>query len=178
MESGFAAELRKFMLEPSPERFLRLRELVAQSPEYAPYSGGLKEGRELLAQGEFEEAADFFLSVMPNWILNPGIHVMLGFAFRQLGQEQHAQLEYALATGLVGGILSTGDGSEAQPYLILHTNDEYDLLQHLEKRSQGQALRQKGANFFDVLTCEDGSELWFDVTVPLTHMQARMADLE
>lgn len=175
MEKSFEADLQRFLEKPSAGRFRNLRNAVSESPDYVPYSGDLAKGDELLAEGHFEAAKSYLLSLMPNWILNPGIHRLLSFACYQLGQEQVAWFEYEMAMAMLDGILSTGDGSEARPYLVLHTDDEYDVLEHLETRSQGQALVQKGERYCDRHMCDDGSEIWFDVTVPFAHLQGRVS---
>lgn len=175
MDESFAAEIQQFLVEPSAERFLSLRDAVSESPGYLPYSSDLTKGHELLTEGRFEEAKSYLLSLAPGWILNPGMHRLLSVACYQLGQVQIAMLEHEMAMAMLNGILSTGDGSEARPYLVLHVADEYDVLNHLEKRSQGQALVQKGERYCDLRTCDDGSEIWFDVTVPLAHLRKRVS---
>jgi len=47
---------------------------------------------------------------------------------------------------------------------VSRTSDEYDVLAHLEKRMQQQALVIQDGRHFDRLECSDGSEVWFDVT--------------
>jgi hypothetical protein len=170
MEDAIVADLQQYLAEPTAERFMNLRAAVAESPGYAPYSSNLEGGWELFEEGQFEEAKSFLLSVLPNWILNPGIHKMLSFAWHKLGEEETAQYEFALAMAMVNGILSTGDGTKAQPYLVLHTKDEYDLLEYLGKRSVEQSVVEHGEEYYDRQTCGDGSEIWFDVTVPLAHL--------
>lgn len=175
MDESFAAQIQQFLVAPSVERFLSLRDAVSESPGYVPYSSDPAKGRELLAEGRFEEAHSYLLSLVPGWILNPGIHRLLSFACYQLGQEQIAMLEHEMSMAMMDGILSTGDGSEARPYLVLHIADEYDVLDHLGKRSQGQALVHKGDRYCDLRTCDDGSEIWFDVTVPIAHLRKRIS---
>ena len=127
----------------------------------------------MFEEEQFEKAKDLLESELPGWILNPGIHQMLSFAWHKLGQEEAAQYEFAVAVALLNAILSTGDGSKAQPYLVLYPTDEYDLLAYLEKRSTSQSLEMLGEKRYDCQTCDDGTEIWFDVTVPYAHLQKR-----
>jgi hypothetical protein len=173
MEEAIVADLQQYLAEPTAERFLDLRAAVSESPEYAPYAVSLDRGWELFDEGRFEEAKNFLLSMMPNWILNPGIHQMLSFAWHKVGQEEAAQYELAVAMALLNGILSTGDGTMARPYRAMHTRDEYDVLAYLGKRSVGQALVEHGEEHCDRQTCDDGTEIWFDVTVPYAHLRRR-----
>ena len=171
MEDAIAADLQQYLTEPTPERFLDLRAAVAGSPGYAPYSTNPRVAWPLFEEGRFEEAKDLLEGALPGWILNPGIHQMLSFAWHKLGQEETAQYELTVAMALLDAILSTGDGSKDQPYLVLYPADEYDLLAFLEKRSTGQALEKLGDKRYDCQTCQDGTEIWFDVTVPYAHLQ-------
>ena len=107
MEDAIVADLQQYLAEPSAEGFMDLRAAVSESPGYAPYSSNLQEGWELFEEGRVEEAKSFLLSVLPNWILNPGIHQMLSFAWHKLGQEETAQYEFAVAMALMNGILSS-----------------------------------------------------------------------
>jgi hypothetical protein len=171
MQESVRAELQRFLRAPSTEGFLRLRDAVMASPDYAPYSNALHQANELLKQDEFAEARDHLVSVMGNYLLNPGAHRLLAYAHHKLGDEQVARFEHAVAAAMMKGILSTGDGTAAQPYLVLHTADEYDVLRHMGKQPQEQRLIEKGEKRLDQQRCEDGSEIWFDVTVQLTHLQ-------
>jgi hypothetical protein len=141
------------------------------SRDYAPYARALHQANELVKEGKWAEARDLLLSVMANYLLSPGAHQLLAYAHHELGDEQAARFEQALAGTMMKGILSNGDGSAAQPYLVLHTADEYDVLRHLGKRPQEQGLVEAGTKRLDRQWCEDGSEIWFDVTVQLAHLQ-------
>lgn len=79
-------------------------------------------------------------------------------------------MEYQIGQICIDCILSTGDGSKDQPYLVLRTSDEYDVLEHLDKKVKQQSLTGNGEKRFDVLECEDGSEYWFDVTDALNSL--------
>ena len=173
MEDAIVAELLQYLAEPTPERFLDLRAAVAELPTYEPYSFNQRVVRPLFEEGRFEEAKDLLEAALPGWILNPGIHQMLSFAWHKLGQEDAAQYEIAVAVALLNAILSTGDGSKAQPYLVLYPADEYYLLASLEKRSTSQSLEIVGEKRCDRLTCDDGTEIWFDVTAPYAYLQKR-----
>ena len=75
------------------------------------------------------------------------------------------------------GILATGDGTKEKPYLVTRTSDEYDILQYLDKQFGGQALVSDGDRNFDVMTCSDGTELWFDITDPFKKLEESLGGL-
>ena len=170
MNNPIETHLKRYLDEPSAGRFVQLRDAVAGSPGYAPYAGRLDPAYALLDQGKYDEARHYLLSLLPNWLLNPGIHHVLSVVYRELGDERGARLERAMARAMLWGILSTGDGSAARPYLVLRSADEYDVLRHLGKRPRQQALVEQGGRRCDRQICDDGSEVWFDVTVQLAHL--------
>jgi len=175
MQQSIQDQLKRYIQERSPESYLKLREAIKASPEYVPYSGSYAEiARPMLEQGKYREVISYLQSMMPNWMLNPGIHKLLSFAYSKLGKNDAARSEYALASRLLEGILSTGDGSEERPYLVLHTTDEYDVLEHLGKESAGQSLVEKGDKRYDRQTCQDGFEIWFDITTPYSYLEKRL----
>jgi hypothetical protein len=159
----------RYLREQSLESFMRLRDAVIALPGYEPYSNYKLEAHSLLEKTEFDKAVKYLMSKMPGWLLNPGIHKLLSFAFHKLGDEDKAKSEYALARLFLNAILSTGDGSEARPYLVSSVTDEYDVLEHLGRHLQQQTLIERGDKRYDRFDCKDGSQIWFDITVPLTH---------
>jgi len=175
MQNSVSNLLEKYLDERSPESFMRLREAVAASPDYAPYADSPKNILSTVQDGDHEKAKSALLSIMWGWLLNPGIHTMLAFMYHKLGDEDGANVEFELGARCLEGILSTGTGEKASPYLVLHTADEYDVLEHLGKKSLKQALittEQRTA--YDVHECEDGTSLWFDVTIPYALMAASL----
>ena len=176
MSHFFKDHLERYLADPSPENFRTLQEALVQSPEYAPYSGEPREVYPLIEQGQFKTAKDQLMALMPNWFLNPGVHKLLSFIAHKLDDEPAARFEFQLAMILLEGILSTGAGSEDRPYQVLHTADEYDLLEHLDKQSEHQSLVEKDGRHFDRQDCTDGTQLWFDITWPFSHLQQKLGE--
>ena len=59
----------------------------------------------------------------------------------------------------------------SNPYIVCHATDEYDILAALGREPAGQSLEEHEGQLFDVLTCDDGREVWFDVTAILVRPQ-------
>ena len=173
MQQNVTTALQKYLQQPSVENFVSLREAVAASPDYAPYGVSPDNAGALFDQDKFAEAEALLLDMMGNFLLNPRVHKFLAFAFGQQGDKEKAQIEYQIANVCLEGILSTGTGAEDKPYLVLHVEDEYDVLRHLEKKPVRQALTGSNERKCDVFECEDGSAVWFDVTVPHGHLGRR-----
>ncbi len=170
MDPAVTAALRTYLEQPSRENYLRLREAVAASADYAPYGAKPDKACPLFEEGKFEEAIMVLRDLMGNFLLNPRIHQYLSFAWHKQGKEQNAAMEYGIAKQCLEGILSTGTGEKDRPYLVLHVEDEYDVLRHLEKKPQKQSLVRDGERDCDVLECEDGTTIWFDISVPRAYL--------
>lgn len=160
----------KFIQKKTLENYLNLRDAIANSPDYAPYTDYSTEAFQLIEQGKNEEAKEYLLSLMPNWLLNPGIHALLCNVYKNLGMNKEEEGEYVLYFSFLDGILLTGDGSEKKPYLVLDITDEYDILEYLEKELEEQELIQNDEKSYDLIKCTDGTEIWFDVTTPYSEL--------
>lgn len=167
MDASVHAAMRVYAEAQTPENFHRLRYAVAATSDYQPYSTSPSQALAGKDHTDFAEATKTLLPLIGNWFLNPGIHQLLSFFHHKMGNAKSAELEFALSTYFINGILSTGDGSEERPYHVLHTADEYDILEHLGKKSSSQSLILKPpTTALDRQACEDGSVLWFDVSIP------------
>ena len=107
----------------------------------------------------------------PNLLLSPRLHLLAGLAERKLGNDENADTELAISRQCLAGILSTGDGSQQSPFLVLRTSDIYDVLDHLNKEPQTQSLVHRGERSFDVMRCQDDSEYWFDISEPFQKLE-------
>ena len=140
MEDEEANPLLIYLEDPSPDGFLRLRQAAITSPDYAPYSNDLDTALDLIDGKKWVEAREYLYKRMGNWLLSPRVHGMLAYTFKQTEETDQAELEIGLSTLLLEGILSTGDGTQAQPFLVCRTEDEYDVLDYLGKESRDQRL--------------------------------------
>jgi len=159
-------EFVQFVESPGRETYLAFREKIIASDAYQPYSDELNTAGELYEQGKVKEAQEALQEAMPNLMLSARAHQLLGFLNHKLGDEQAAEAEMMMASACIAGILETGDGSENNPYLVVRTSDEYDVIECMEKDVERQSLIEKDDKRFDVLRCTDGSEYWFDITDP------------
>jgi hypothetical protein len=111
----------------------------------------------------------FFLrsieALMPNWFLNPRVHLLTSTIHSQLGNPQESEMEEELAHVLLEAILETGDGSKEHPYLVMRPGDEYDVVEYFGKQVEMQELDMRDERSFDILTCEDGTVYWFDISL-------------
>lgn len=165
--------LETFMRDQSAEGFLKLRQAVADSAAYDPYSDN-DEAAELLEAKKFAEAETKLVSMAANQFLNPRYHRLLYRAAKGLGKDEAATLEVKFSVLCLKGILSTGDGRSEHPYLVLRVDDEYEVLSVLELRPASQGLEHRGDKYYDRIVVDNGGVLWFDVTTPHERLRKQL----
>lgn len=154
----------EFLTDPTKETFLKCRELVINDPEYDPYSEDLENMQDLLNKGKFEEV---ILYKNVNILLSPRAHIYKYFAYKELGDEKGRNIEMTIAQFIFECLVKTGEGTQDAPYVITRISDERDIVrQHLNKKDVSQNLIRDGDKIMDVLTMDDGTQLYFDIKVP------------
>lgn len=150
--------------EPNGKNYLAARTTLRTSTSYRPYSNHLEKTHELLETDLLTEAVDLLMAALPNLLLSPRVHRLLAIIAIKLEDREQAEMEVWMSHACCQGILGTGDGTPAEPYLVLRIEDEYDVLEYLEKQMTMQRLMENDGRHFDIITCDDESEIWFDVT--------------
>ena len=154
----------EFLTDPTKETFLKCRELVINDPEYDPYSEDLENMQDLLNKGKSEEV---ILYKNVNILLSPRAHIYKYFAYKELGDEKGRNIEMTIAQFIFECLVKTGEGTQDAPYMITRISDERDIVrQHLNKKDVSQNLIRDGDKIMDVLTMDDGTQLYFDIKVP------------
>jgi hypothetical protein len=155
----------EFLKKPSTVGFQGLRQQVAASDRYAPYSNELDVLATNLGAGEPQTAIDLFWRSFPNLLLSPLAHLMLSQAYLDLKRENEAEGEKAMGRLILKSILATGKGTKKRPYAVMRVEDERDVLSALKKQAGAQFLMTDKSRVFDLLQCSDGSEVYFDITL-------------
>src|SRR5262245_66303882 len=117
-----------FLADPSGENFVRLREAVLNRPDFDFYSLDLERLADAAQRGAYADVVGLFPAMLPNWLLSPQAHRLVSYAAKQLGDTEMAARERALGRACLRGLLGSGDGTKARPYLVTHIADEYDVL--------------------------------------------------
>ena len=155
----------EFFKKPTTEGFQSLRQQVAASDRYAPYSNELDMLAAALGAGHPQAAIDLFWRSFPNLLLSPLAHLMLSQAYLGLKKENEAEGEKAMGHLILKSILATGKGTKKKPYAVMRVEDERDVLSALKKQAGAQFLIMAGSRMLDLLQCSDGSEVYFDITL-------------
>jgi hypothetical protein len=161
------SQLAAFVEQPCKKTFLAARSAVLLHSPLPLSAIDLAELDRLLDQGEHQALLDRIDTLPPSKILSPKVHFLSAEAADALGHSHDVELERSLYVLTLQGLLSTGDGTPANPYAVCHPTDEYDVLAALGHEAAGQSLVEQEGRFCDVLLCTDGREVWFDATVSL-----------
>lgn len=167
-----ASALRAFVIEPSRKNFLAAREeLLVGSRSLLPAD---LDSLSLLADaGDVPGLTAALAQLPPLAALVPRVHYFGALAAEARGDEQDLELERMLLVICLRAILMTGDGSEEAPYVVCTASDELDLLDELDLTAVSQSLVHRGDAVFDLVHCEDGSEVWFDASA-MVQIPAKM----
>lgn len=65
---------------------------------------------------------------------------------------------------LIKSILASGDGSQERPYIVNSVDEEYLILDHLNKSLQMQSLTGVSGKPMDLMECADGTSIYFDIS--------------
>lgn len=155
----------EYLKKPTPEGFQGLRQQVAASDRYSPYSNELDTLMAALCAGEPQAVIDLFWRSFPNLLLSPLAHFILSQAYLDLKREDEAEGEKAMGRLILKSIISTGKGTKKKPYAVMRVEDEKDVLSALKKEAGAQFLMRDKSRVFDLLQCSDDSEVYFDITL-------------
>ena len=156
--------LRAFVAEPSRENYLAAREELL-TPSSRSLCAAELDSLSLLADaGDVKGLTEALAHLPPIAALVPRVHYYGALAAEARGDEHDLELERMLLVICLRAILMTGDGSEEAPYVVCAASDELDLLDELDLAAESKSLIHRGDGAFDVVRCEDGSEIWFDVS--------------
>jgi len=151
-----------FVADPTKENFLKSRELIVTNPDYDAYSDDLDIMEQLFENKEYEKL-NYYVTI--NVLLSPRAHFIKYLSLKESGNMKAAESVMFICVNILRCIEKTGDGTLQNPYIVIRVSDEKDFLQfHLKKKHTQQRLIQNEDKYLDVLTLEDGSELYFDIT--------------
>jgi hypothetical protein len=166
-------QLTAFVERPCQATFMAVRSAVLTQSPLPMAAVEVGDLERLLSQGEYQALLDRIDALPASKILSPRVHYLAAEAAEALGDSANVELERSLFVLALRGLLSTGDGSTFNPYVVCHPSDEYDILATLGREPAGQSLTEREGRLLDVIVCTDGRETSFDVTDVLTRKARR-----
>src|SRR4051812_10754890 len=121
-------QLTAFVERPCQRTYLAVRDAVLSQTSLPLVACELAELDQLLAEAEFQTVLDRIDVMPPSKILSPRVHFLAAEAAEALGDSAAVELERSLFVLTLQGLLTTGDGSRGNPFMVCHPTDEYDIL--------------------------------------------------
>jgi hypothetical protein len=154
---------RKFLIEPTADRYRAA--LLAM----ANHSGDGVRSLLVLEQAHREGRFETIQSLVRQWArhfaLSPRFHRLAAIAALELGDQEDAELERFTANACLEGIVASGDGSDARPFLISDRADAQEVLAKLNLKSLRQSLIENDGILCDVFevraSAKSTREIWF-----------------
>lgn len=160
------AQFDAMLKSPTRENFLAVQESLVADKAYSPYSQDLNTMGDLVKKEKYSEVEATYKKTWPNLVLSPQAHFMLATAAKGLGDQAKADKETAAEQKCLDALLATGDGTEAKPIRVTRISDEYDIAHFKKKGVTKQGLKFKNGKAHDIISCSDGSKMWFNVSLP------------
>jgi len=152
-----------FLEEPTLDNYRRVRRMTLTEPGFDRQSLEWIELSRLCDEDRFEEVRKRADEMWSTWQLSPRLHLLLGRAARHLGDQEEEELSHFQFQTCLDSLLATGEGTETSPYEVLHISDQYDVVCALGLRGRCQRTVEREGRCLDVISCDDGTEIWFDV---------------
>lgn len=155
-------ELQALAESPTLDNYLRLRELLLESPGFAADVAELEKLTRLCVAERGAEARRLADELFPRWLLSPRFHYWAACAAEMTDDAEDAELERFLSTTCLDAILATGSGTRESPFVITYPSDIRDILLFRRLRLASQSLVEEPEGFRDRVLCQGGREVWFD----------------
>ncbi len=175
IENDYGLLLARAKLDPARADFRQLRMAFTKTPAYLPYDRYTAEDKEINAAidtGNWTRALEIVNSLLEKNYVRIRSHLSALLIYDKQGDTERARFHHAFINGLFRSIMSSGDGrSAASAFVVINTEEEYDVIGLSGLQPGSQALRHEGGKSFDVMTVtpRKGGEpiqLFFDITLP------------
>ena len=160
MLATYAELLDVYLHDPGPESLRALREAILEAPNFRPDLEITELVGPPMSAGDYAGAVSAVHGLMPGAIFSPSAHAALSDAQRGLGNFEQAQREAILAQAALDSIMSTGEGTESEPWSVLRTSDAYDVVLASGKTPRSQVAVGK----LDRIVCTDSTVWFFDTS--------------
>lgn len=186
MNATFEATLADAQRDPDCD-FYALRMAWAASPGYDPYAD-LRTPRavvdDLMRRGAWADAARSLDALLGRAPLDIDAHLRADYVHARLGDVARQAMHRRFAEGLVGSVVTRGDGrSLVTAWAVVTTAEQYAVMNALGLESTSQRLVHEDGHAFDVhevSRLRDGApagSLHFDIDLPMAALARKMSAL-
>lgn len=161
-------QIAAFVEQPSRKTFLAARDAVLRESPLPLIAAEIVVLDRMLDQEQYQDMLDRLDTLPPAKVLSPRVHFLAAEAADALGHTTDREMERCLFVVTLKGLLATGDGTSANPYLVCNSSDEHDILEALGCEASRQSIVENAGRMCEVVSCSDGREVWFDVTEVLS----------
>jgi hypothetical protein len=156
---------RQFLVQPTADRYrAALKAFIAAPADAVPSLLALEQA---FCDGCFETVRTLGQDWQRFFALSPRFHRLVALASLELGDQQDAEIERFAAEACLEGVLSSGDGTQAHPYLLSQSADAHEVLKKLGLKAVRQASVESQGALCDVFEVRDRAkatqEVWFVV---------------
>ena len=175
IDSDYAVLLARAKVDPARTDFGKLRMAFTKTPAYQPYDRYTADDKEFdtaMAAENLARAREIVDRLLEKNYVRIRSHINAFIVHDKKGDAERAHFHRAFVDGLFRSIVSSGDGgSRGTAFVIINTEEEYDVIGLSGMKLDSQGLQHEGGKSFDVMTVtpRDGGQavqLYFDITLP------------
>ena len=157
-------EFWAFVRRPTLRGYRALRQQALASAQYDPQALMLHHMHAWCRDEDWLTAQLGAHGAFAEYQTSPRFHFLLGQAEEALGHTEAMDRCRQAFGSCLRMLLATGQGTEKRPYEAIFVTDINDVILALRLEARSRATHARGSRTIDVVTADDGSRLWFDVS--------------
>lgn len=166
--------MKEVYTSPASYDFKNALLLHSQSRDYDPYFEDKPLREELskeLESKNYPKVIEAAYNILKKKPFDIESHVMVSQAAFKLDKKELFHFHNFIASSLVDRIIRSGDGKNYHTaYKIYYPEDEIAVFTFLRKYPKERVNQEKYSRAYDVYSFEDGTQMFFDITIPFTHI--------
>lgn len=159
--------LQQFAEQPTRENYLAVLQRLREVGEPSVTPAEIAALSAQLAVANDSAALSAIQRLPKSAAFSPRVHYLAAEFCDRVGDQRRAELERFLFSACLTGLLATGDGTLARPYVVCQVSDERDILLALGEISAELKVLTRGQRTLDRHRCESGREICFDCSQAL-----------
>ncbi len=155
--------------------FFSLRMAYTKTSLYDPYGEDIENLQKKMVsyteKKNFQKALAIADDIFKKKYVDIKTHLYCSQIYKKLNDTAKSNYHYNIYSGLLNSIYFSGDGKSVKTaFIAIEVSEEYDLMEWLKLKSNGQNWMIKDGFHFDIIKVSDGDkekELFFNVDLPL-----------